>query len=39
MRWFSRKNEVDSGAFVRGDQIFYKDTQGEREIMPLAICS
>ena len=36
LRWFSRKTEVDSGAFVRGDRIFYKDAQGEREMMPLA---
>ena len=36
LRWFSRKTEVDSGAFVRGDRIFYKDTHGEREIMPLS---
>ncbi len=36
LRWFSRKSEVDSGAFVRGDRIFYRDTQGEREVMPLA---
>jgi UDP-N-acetylmuramoylalanine--D-glutamate ligase len=36
LRWFSRKSEVDSGAFVRGEHIFYRDTQGEREIMPLA---
>jgi len=36
LRWFSRKKEVDAGAFVRGDHIFYKDAQGEREIMPLS---
>ena len=36
LRWFSRKSEVDSGAFVRDDRIFYRDTQGEREIMPVA---
>jgi UDP-N-acetylmuramoylalanine--D-glutamate ligase len=36
LRWFSRKKDVDAGAFLRGDRIFYKDAQGEREIMPLA---
>jgi len=36
LRWFSRKKEVDAGAFVRDDHIFYKDAQGEREIMPLS---
>ena len=36
LRWFSRKSEVDSGAFVRDERIFYRDSQGEREIMPLA---
>ncbi|MGZ4787600.1 MAG: UDP-N-acetylmuramoyl-L-alanine--D-glutamate ligase, partial [Terriglobales bacterium] len=35
LRWFSRKQEVDSGAFVRGEGIFYKDAKGEREIMSL----
>jgi UDP-N-acetylmuramoylalanine--D-glutamate ligase len=36
VRWFSRKKEVDGGAFVRGERIFYKDAKSEREIMPLA---
>src|SRR4051812_21750701 len=36
LRWFSRKTEVDSGAFVRGDRILYKDSQGEREVLPLS---
>ncbi len=36
LRWFSRKSEVDSGAFVREERIFYRDTQGDREIMPVA---
>ena len=36
LRWFSRKSEVDSGAFVRDERIFYRDSQGEREIMPLS---
>jgi UDP-N-acetylmuramoylalanine--D-glutamate ligase len=34
-RWFSRKKEVETGAFVRGEKIFYKDAKGEREIMPV----
>jgi UDP-N-acetylmuramoylalanine--D-glutamate ligase len=33
IRWFSRKKEVEPGAFVRGNQILYKDVRGEREIM------
>ena len=36
IRWFSRKKEVEQGAFVRGDRIFYKDAKGEREIMALS---
>jgi UDP-N-acetylmuramoylalanine--D-glutamate ligase len=36
LRWFSRKQEVERGAFVRGDRIFYKDAKGEREIMALS---
>jgi len=35
LRWFSRKEEVESGAFVRGEKIFYKDARGEREIMSV----
>ena len=34
--WFSRKKEVERGAFVRGAHIYFRDGQGEREIMPLA---
>jgi UDP-N-acetylmuramoylalanine--D-glutamate ligase len=34
--WFSRKNEVKAGAFVRENKIYYRDTNGEREIMPIA---
>ncbi len=33
--WFSRKKVVDRGAFVRERQIFFRDGQCEREIMPL----
>lgn len=36
LRWFSRKSKVDAGSFVRDGRVFYKDNQGEREIMPLA---
>jgi UDP-N-acetylmuramoylalanine--D-glutamate ligase len=36
LRWFSRKNEVEQGALVRGERIFYKDAKGEREIMALS---
>jgi UDP-N-acetylmuramoylalanine--D-glutamate ligase len=35
LRWFSRKKEVEIGAFVRGETIFYKDANGQREIMSL----
>jgi UDP-N-acetylmuramoylalanine--D-glutamate ligase len=34
--WFSRKKEVEQGAFVRGAQIYFRDGRGEREIMPVA---
>jgi UDP-N-acetylmuramoylalanine--D-glutamate ligase len=34
--WFSRKNEVKTGAFVRENKIYYRDASGEREIMPVA---
>lgn len=33
--WFSRKKEVEAGAYVRGERILYKDSQGEREIMSV----
>ena len=32
---FSRKKEIGIGAFVRGAHIFFRDSQREREIMPL----
>ncbi len=32
---FSRKKEVEKGAFVRGTQIYFRDGHGEREVMPL----
>jgi UDP-N-acetylmuramoylalanine--D-glutamate ligase len=34
--WFSRKKEVERGAFVRAANIFFRDGHGERQIMPLA---
>jgi UDP-N-acetylmuramoylalanine--D-glutamate ligase len=34
--WFSRKKDTEKGAFVRGAQIYFRDGQSEREIMPLA---
>ena len=34
--WFSRKKEIERGAFVRGPQIYFRDGHSEREIMPLA---
>ena len=34
--WFSRKKEVEKGAFVRGAHIFFRDGGREREIMPLS---
>jgi UDP-N-acetylmuramoylalanine--D-glutamate ligase len=33
--WFSRKKEVDRGAFARGPQIYFRDGNKELEIMPL----
>jgi UDP-N-acetylmuramoylalanine--D-glutamate ligase len=34
--WFSRKKEVEKGAFVRGAQIYFRDGRHERQILPLA---
>ena len=34
--WFSRKKEVEQGAFVRADRIFVRDASGEHEIMPVS---
>jgi len=31
--WFSRKQEVQQGAFVRGGKILFRDSTGQREIM------
>jgi UDP-N-acetylmuramoylalanine--D-glutamate ligase len=34
--WFSRKKEIEKGAFVRGAQIYFRDGRHERQILPLA---
>jgi UDP-N-acetylmuramoylalanine--D-glutamate ligase len=34
--WFSRKQEIDAGAFERGSQIYFRDGNREREVLPLA---
>jgi len=34
--WFSRKKEVEKGAFLRGGHIHFRDGKSEREIMPLS---
>jgi UDP-N-acetylmuramoylalanine--D-glutamate ligase len=34
--WFSRKKEIEKGAFVRGTHIYFRDGHNEREILPLA---
>jgi UDP-N-acetylmuramoylalanine--D-glutamate ligase len=34
--WFSRKKEVEQGAFVRDGHIFFRDGNDEKEIMPIA---
>ena len=34
--WFSRKKEVEQGAFVRNDRIILRDSAGEHEIMPVS---
>ena len=36
LRWFSRKKEVDQGAFVRDGRIFHRDGSGEHEIIPAS---
>ena len=33
--WFSRLNEVAIGAFLRGNQIVWRDQKGERGILPV----
>lgn len=34
--WFSRKKEIEKGAFVRGTHIYFRDGHNEREILPLS---
>src|ERR1700687_1971494 len=34
--WFSRKREIEKGAFARGTHIYFRDGHSEREVMPLA---
>jgi UDP-N-acetylmuramoylalanine--D-glutamate ligase len=34
--WFSRKKEVEAGAYVRDDWIVYRDGSEERELMPVS---
>jgi UDP-N-acetylmuramoylalanine--D-glutamate ligase len=34
--WFSRKKEVDRGAFARGTHIYFRDGNKELEILPLS---
>ncbi len=35
-RWFSRSSEVKSGAYVKGGKIFWKDEDGEQEVLPVS---
>ncbi len=34
--WFSRKKEVDRGAFVRNAHLYFRDKGSEHEIMPVS---
>ena len=34
--WFSRTREIAKGAFARGEHIYFRDGQSEKEILPLA---
>jgi UDP-N-acetylmuramoylalanine--D-glutamate ligase len=34
VHWFSRVEEVERGTFVRGERIVWRDSNGDREIMP-----
>lgn len=36
VRWFSTKEEVGIGAFIRDGKIIYRDDEGEREILPIS---
>ncbi len=35
-RWFSRAGEVKSGAYVKNGKIYWKDDEGEQEVMPVS---
>jgi UDP-N-acetylmuramoylalanine--D-glutamate ligase len=35
-RWFSRTSEVKSGAYVKEGKIYWKDDEGEQEVMPAS---
>jgi len=39
VRWFSRLHVPESGAFVRDECIFWRDENGEREVMPVSAIS
>ena len=34
--WFSRKSELEKGAYVRGANIYFRDGHFEREILPVS---
>jgi UDP-N-acetylmuramoylalanine--D-glutamate ligase len=34
--WFSRKSEVNQGAYMRGGRIFFREKQTQNEIMPIS---
>jgi UDP-N-acetylmuramoylalanine--D-glutamate ligase len=34
--WFSRKNEVQQGAFVRDGHVFWRDESGEQDVIEVA---
>lgn len=36
LQWFSRKKEIERGAFVREQKIFWRGEDGEQEIMPVS---
>jgi UDP-N-acetylmuramoylalanine--D-glutamate ligase len=36
VRWFSRLKDVKRGAFVRGEQVMWRDESGERAILPMS---
>ena len=36
LQWFSRKKEIERGAFVREQKIFWRGGDGEQEIMPVS---